>query len=160
MGRIVELCGDIAEAAEEGPEGLVLPPADWERLSQDFTEEEIEDALALVGETLLQGELVAAADSLSARLVDLLGGLGEEPAFARAAAGEERLPIDVIGQLARRVARLEEVLDAFRDQAPPDRRGFAELQRRLADFGIEGEMSKPASLEEGEPGPNGEDDDE
>ena len=26
MGRIVDLCGEIAAAAEEGPEGLVLPP--------------------------------------------------------------------------------------------------------------------------------------
>ncbi len=159
MGRIVDLCGEIAEAAEEGTEGLRLPPADWERLSQDFSEEEIEDALALVSETLYQGELVEAADSLSARLVDLLGGLGEAAAFARAAAGDERLPIDVIGQLARRVARLEEVLDAFREQPPPDRRGFLELQRRLADLGIESEMRKQ-TLEDGEPGPNGEDDDD
>jgi hypothetical protein len=159
MGRIVELCGVIAESAEEGPEGLRLPPADWEHLSQDFTDEEIEDALTLVNESLYQGELVEAADSLSARLLELLGSFSEEAAFARAASGEARLPIDAIGQLARRVARLEELLDFFRDQPPPDRRGFEALRRRLADLGIESEMRKEPSLDAGEPGPD-EDDDE
>ena len=159
MGRIVELCGEIAESAEEGSEGLRLPPEDWERLSQDFTDEEIEDALSLVNESLYQGELVEAADSLSARLLELLGGFSEEAAFGRAASGEARLPIDVIGQLARRVARLEELLDFFRDQAPPDRRSFEALRRRLADLGIESEMQKEPALDEGEPGPD-EDDDE
>lgn len=137
MGRIVELCAEIAEAAEEGPEGLVLPPADWERFSQDFTDEEIEDALSLVDESLYQSELLEAADSLSARLVDLLGGFGEASAFARAEQGQARLPIDVIGQLTRRVTRLEQVLDVLRDAAPPDRRGFEALKRRLADLGLE-----------------------
>jgi hypothetical protein len=160
MGRIVELCAEIAEAAEEGPRGLALPPADWERLSQDFTEEEIEDALSLVTESLQQGELVEAADSLSARLVELLGGFGEAAAFARAEAGEARLTLDVIGQLARRVARLEELLDVFRDQAPPDRRGLDALRRRLADIGIESTMGQEPALPEGETGSDGEDDDE
>lgn len=139
MGRIVELCAEIAEAAEEGPEGLVLPPGDWERFSQDFTDEEIEDALSLVNESLYQSELVEAADSLSARLVDLLGDLGEASAFARAEQGQARMSIDVIGQLARRVSRLEEVLDVLRDTAPPDRRRFEALKRRLADLGLEEE---------------------
>lgn len=140
MGRIVELCGEIAEAAEEGPEGLVLQPADWERLSQDFSEEEIEDALSLVNESLYQSELVEAADSLSARLVELLGGFGEAFAFASAERGDARLTLDTIAQLARRVERLEEVLEAFRDQPPTDRRGFERLRRRLIDRGIEDEM--------------------
>jgi hypothetical protein len=155
MGRIVELCAEIAEAAEEGPEGLVLPPADWERFSQDFTDEEIEDALSLVNESLYQSELVEAADSLSARLVDFLGGLGEASAFARAEQGQARLPVDVIGQLARRVTRLEEILDLVRDAAPPDRRGFEALKRRLADLGLEEEPR-----EEQEPRPQDEDEDE
>lgn len=142
MGRIVELCAEIAEAAEEGPEGLVLPPADWERFSPDFTDEEIEDALSLVNESLYQSELVEAADSLNARLIELLGGLGEAAPFALAERGEARLPLDVIDQLARRVDRLEEVLDVFRDGAPPDRRGFLALKRRLADQGIEEEMGE------------------
>jgi hypothetical protein len=38
------------------------------------------------------------------------------------------------------VARLEEVLEAYREGASPDRRGFDALQRRLADHGIEDEM--------------------
>jgi hypothetical protein len=120
----------------------VLPPADWERFSQDFTDEEIEDALSLVNESLYQSALVEAADSLSARLVELLGGLGEASAFARAEQGQARLSIDVIGQLARRVDRLEEILDALRDTAPPDRRGFEALKRRLADLGLEEEMGE------------------
>lgn len=155
MGRIVELCGEIAEAAEEGPEGLVLPPADWERFSQDFTDEEIEDALSLVNESLYQSELVEAADSLNARLIELLSGLGEAAPFALAERGEARLALDVIDQLARRVDRLEEVLDVFRGGAPPDRRGFEALKRRLADQGIEEEMQRePEAL------PQEEDDDE
>jgi hypothetical protein len=157
MGRIVELCGEIAEAAEEGQQGLVLPPADWERLAQDYSEEEIEDALALVNESLYQGELVEAADSLSARLIDFLSPLGEAEAWAAAPRGEARLPLDVVGQLARRLDRLEEVLDAFRDGGAPDRRGFEALKLRLADQGIEEEMR--GEPEQARPG-NGEDDDE
>jgi hypothetical protein len=155
MGRIVELCAEIAEVAEEGPEGLLLPPADWDRFSQDFTDEEIEDALSLVNESLYQSELVEAADSLSARLVDFLGGLGEASAFARAEQGQARLPVEVIGQLVRRVTRLEEILDLVRDAAPPDRRGFEALKRRLAHLGLEEE-----TLEEQEPRQRDEDEDE
>jgi len=142
MGRIVDLCGEIAAEAEEGPEGLVLPTDVWERLRQDWTEEDIEDALSLVHESLLQGELVESADSLNARLLDVLGEFGEQGAFRHAEAGRGVITIEVIGQLARRVARLEEILEAFRDGSPPDRRGFDELQRRLADHGIEAEMGR------------------
>jgi hypothetical protein len=46
----------------------------------------------------------------------------------------------VIGQLARRVDRVEEILEAFREDKGPDRRGFDELRRRLIDHGIETEM--------------------
>lgn len=140
MGRIVDLCGEIAAAAEEGPDGLVLAPEDWERLSGDFSEDEIEDGLSLVHESLFQSELVEAADSLSARLVELLGALGGEAEFALAQSEGARLPIDAIAHLARRVDRLEEILGVFRDGAPPDRRGLDALQRRLIDRGIEDEM--------------------
>ena len=164
MGRIVDLCGEIAEAAEEGQDGLVLPPADWERLSQDFTEEEIEDALALVNESLFQSELVEAADSLSARLLDVLGSLGEAETFAAAEHGGARFTLDVIGQLTRRVDRLEEILEVFREGAGPDRRGFDALKRRLADQGIEAEMLTRDPDAEGDshshPPGNGEDEDE
>ncbi len=140
MGRIVDLCGEIAAEAEEGPEGLVLPRDAWNRLRADWEEEDIEDALQLVRDSLLQSELVEAADSLSARLVEVLGGFGEEGAFRKVATDEAVLSLEVIDQLARRVDRLEEVLETCREGAPPDRKGFDSLRRRLADHGIEAEM--------------------
>ena len=157
MGRIVELCSEIAENAEEGPDGLILSPDLWDRLRDDWQDEDIEDALSLVRDTLLQGALVESADSLNARLLDVLSAFGEAAAFRRAEAGEARLPLETIGQLARRVARLEEILEGYREGSPPDRRGFDALQRRLADVGIESEMVP----EEPElPRPDGADDDE
>lgn len=144
MGRIVDLCGEIAAAADEGPEGLVLPVEAWDRLRSDWSDEDIEDALSLVRESLLQSELVEAADSLSARLVELLGTWGDARAWAAAVEGHASVPLDVIGQLARRVDRVEEVLEAFRDDKGPDRRGFDELRRRLIDQGIEEQMKGDA----------------
>ena len=83
MGRIVDLCGEIAAAADEGPEGLVLPPEAWERLRAEWEDEDIEDAMAFVRDSLLQSELVEAADSLNARLVEVLGAFGEAKAWAK-----------------------------------------------------------------------------
>jgi glutathionylspermidine synthase len=141
MGRIANLCGEIAAAYEEGPEGrLVLPPEAWDRLRQSWSEEEIEDALDFVHDSILQGELVESADSLSARLVELLGTFGEAKAWAAAVEGHASISIDEIRQLAHRVERLEEILEVYRDQKAPDRRAFDELQRRLMDQGIEEEM--------------------
>jgi hypothetical protein len=137
MGRIADLCSEIVEMAEEGGEGLVLSPDAWDRLRDDWTDEEIEDALGLVHDSQLLGALVESADSLSARLLDLLGSFGDAAAFRSAEAGEARLSLETIGQLTRRVARLEEVLEAYREGSPPDRRGFDALQRRLADVDIE-----------------------
>jgi len=145
MGRIVDLCGEIAASAEEGPEGLILPIEVWDRLRADWQDEDIEDALGLVKDSLLQGELVESADSLNSRLLEVLGGFGEAAAFRAVEADGGRISVEVIGQIARRVARLEEVLDTYRDGGSPDRRGFNVLQRRLADHGIETEM------ESGEP---------
>lgn len=146
MGRIVDLCGEVAAAADEGQDGsLVLPAEAWDRLRDDWSDEDIEDALGFVRDSLLQSELVEAADSLSARLVELLGGWGEARAWAAAVEGHASLPLDVIGQLARRVDRVEEILEAFRDEKGPDRRGFDELQRRLMDQGIEDEMGEGTS---------------
>src|SRR5687768_8622947 len=141
MGKIVDLCGEIAAAAEEGAEGLELAPDVWDRLRADWEDEDIEDALGLVHDSLLQAELIESADNLSARLVEILGTLGDAAAFGRLEKGTEPLTIDMVQQLARRVARLEEILEAFRDGAPPDRSGFESLQRRLMDLGIEEEMS-------------------
>lgn len=154
MGRIVDLCGEIAESAEEGEAGLVLPRDVWERLRSEWSEDDIQDCLGLVHESLLQGELVESADSLNARLIEILGAFGEEQAFRQAAAGSGVISLEAIGHLARRVARLEEILEAFRDDPPPDRKGFDALQRRLADHGIEDEMERgraaEALTEEGE----------
>jgi hypothetical protein len=149
MGRIVELCGEVAAEAEEGGEGLVLPPHAWDRLRQAWSDEEIEDALGFVHDSLLQSELVEAADSLSARLVELLGTWSEEKGWAAAVEGRATLSTDVIRQLTHRVDRLEEILDAFRDQKGPDRAGFDRLQRRLMDEGIEHEMgAEPEAQDE------------
>jgi hypothetical protein len=149
MGRIVDLCGEIAAAADEGPEGLVLPPEAWDRLRAEWEDEDIEDAMAFVRDSLLQSELVEAADALNARLVEVLGAFGEAKAWKEAEAGAARLPLEIIHQLARRAGRLEEVLEDFRDGAPPDRRGFDALQRRLQDQGIEEEMAEGRTLNRG-----------
>jgi hypothetical protein len=155
MGRIVDLCGEIAAVAEEGPEGLVLPPEAWDRLRADWDDDDIDDALGLVNDSLMQAELVESADSLSARLVEALGAFGEDAAFRKAAEEGAALPLEVVGQLSRRVARLEEILESFREGSTPDRRGFDALQRHLAIHGIEDEMA-----EEDEPGAEGADDEE
>ena len=153
MGRIVDLCGEIAAAAEEGPEGLVLGPEMWDRLREEWTDDDIEDALGLVRDSLMLGELVEAADSLSARLVEVLGSYGDSRSFKQLEEGEAVLGIDAVAQLARRVSRLEEILDAYREGGTPDRTGFLGLQHRLAEYGIEDELDE-------DPIPRGPDDDE
>jgi hypothetical protein len=140
MGRILDLCGEIAAVAEEGTDGLVLSPEEWDRFRGEWADDDIEDALGFVRDTLLQGELVAAADSLSARVIEVLGAFGTSAAFDEAAAGRGVLSLENMAHLARRVDRLEEVLEAFRDWDAPDRRGFDSFRRRLADHGIEREM--------------------
>jgi hypothetical protein len=140
MGRIVDLCGEVAAAADEGPEGLVLPLEAWDKLRDDWSDEEIEDALALVRDSLVHSELVEAADSLSARLVELLGTWGEATAWSAAVEGHAAIPLAAIRQIAHRLDRLEEILELCRDLKGPDRRGFDELQRRLMDQGIEKDM--------------------
>lgn len=147
MGRIVELCGAVAAEAEEGPEGLVLPPEAWERLRGEWQDEDIEDALALVQDSLMQSELVESADTLSARLLDLLGAFGETATFRKAVSGQAVMSLEDIGQLARRVARLEEILESYREGTPPDRKGFDALRRRLADHGIEEDMEREADAQ-------------
>jgi len=157
MGRIADLCSEIAENAEEGPDGLTLSPDLWDRLRDDWEDEDIEDALNVVRETFLNGALVESADSLSARLLEVLGAFGTEAAFKQAEQGEGRISLEAIGQLARRVAHLEEILDAYREGSPPDRRGFDALQRRLADLGLESEMHDD---EPEPPGPGGAEDED
>jgi uncharacterized protein with von Willebrand factor type A (vWA) domain len=141
MGRFADLCGDVAASLEEGVEGLALPPDAWDRFRGSWDEEDIEDAIALVQESLLQSELIDAADSLSARMVELLGSFGNDEGFQKAAAGQATLTVDDLGQLARRVGRLEDVLETFRDVQPPENPEFERLRVRLADHGIEAEMA-------------------
>jgi hypothetical protein len=141
MGRFADLCGEVAASLEEGVEGLTLPPEAWDRFRTDWTDEDVEDAISLVRESLIQSELVDAADSLSARMVELLGQFGAAAAFKKVEAGEAHLSVEDLGQVTRRVARLEEVLEAFRDNPPPPDEGFESLRQRLADHGIEAEMA-------------------
>ena len=149
MGRIVDLCGEVAAAADEGPEGLILPPEAWDRLRDDWEEEDIEDALGFVRDSLLQGELVDAAESLSTHLVEVLGAFGDARAFNQAVAKQTEIGIEVLRQLAHRVERLEEILEAYREGRGPNRMGFDALRRRLLDLGIESEM-RPADEDEDE----------
>jgi hypothetical protein len=147
MGRFVDLLAEIATEADEGLDGLTLSPDAWDRFRADWKDEDIEDALTLVRENLIHIELTDAADSLSARLVEVLGRFGSLAAYREAERGNARISLDVISQLARRVDRLEELLEAFRDGAPPDRRGFDALQSHLANLGIETEMQDPEQPE-------------
>jgi hypothetical protein len=152
MGRIVDLCGEVAAAADEGPEGLVLPPEAWDRLRADWEDEDIEDAMGFVHDSLLQGELVDAALSVSERLLELLGTFGEPAEFEKATIGQATLGIDAIRQLAHRVDRLEEILEAYREGQGPNRSGFDALRQRLLNQGIEHEM-RPDEEEEEESDP-------
>jgi hypothetical protein len=155
MGRIVDLCGEVAAAVDEGPEGFVLSVEAREQLLADWSDEDIDDALGFVTESILQSELVEAADSLSSRLVELLGVYGEKGAFEGAVAGRARLGIDEIDQLTRRLDRLEEILDVFRDEGAPDRQGLEALRQRLLDQGIEDEMRPDWEKQDGAELPEG-----
>jgi hypothetical protein len=151
MGRIVDLCGEVAAAADEGPEGLLLPPDAWDNLRQHWSDEDIEDALGFVKDSVLLTELVESADSMSARLVELLGSWGDARGWRDAVEGRATLGVDVIRQIAHRLERLEEILELYRDQPGPDRSGFDRLQRRLMDEGIEDLMQQPSEPESEEP---------
>jgi hypothetical protein len=143
VGRFADLCGEVASEADEGPDGLILPSETLARLREaGWADEDINDALEFVQLTFIQNELVDAADSLSAKLVEILGVYAEEQAFNHAAAGRARLSIEVIGQLARRVAHLERVIGPLRESTPVDRSPIDRLERRLADRGIEEAMGR------------------
>jgi hypothetical protein len=91
---------------------------------------------------------VDASDSLNSRLLEMLTPLGDSRAFAEAQRDGQRVSLETIAHLARRVARLEEVLEVFRDGNPPDRKGFDALQKRLANLGIEEQMAEEEPPEE------------
>ena len=153
MGRISDLCGEVAAAAEQGPEGRDLAPDMWDRLREEWTDDDIRDALGLVTDSLTLAEIVESADSLSTRLVEVLGSYGDARSFKKLEEGEAVIGLETVGQLARRVTRLEEFLQAYREGASPDRTGFLALQHRLAEYGIEEELDE-------DPIPRHHDDDE
>jgi hypothetical protein len=162
MGRFADLCGEVAASLEEDATGtgLTLPPEAWDRFRANWSEEDVEDAMGLVQESLMQDELVDAADSLSARMVDWLGDLGDPETWKDLEGGKGHLSVDVAGQITRRVARLEEALSRYRDTLPPENPGFEALRRRLADHGIEEEMGTARHLEMDERRPRGDEDED
>ena len=141
MGRIVELITDVAASADEQGPNLTLPNVDFDRLRDDWGDDEIEDALALAQTAFHHEAVNEAADSLSARVIELLGQFADEERFASCAQPAAPLTHEALGQLARSVAYLEEALSLVRDAPPPDQTKFNKLRERLANLGIEAEMA-------------------
>ena len=140
MGRLIELLTDVAASADEQGTSLVLPNGDFDRLRDDWGDDEIEDALA-VAQTAFHHEAVnEAADSLCARVIEVLGTFADEQRFLSAADPGAPLPTETLAQLARSVSYLEEALTLVRDAPPPDRTRFDKLLERLMNRGIEEEM--------------------
>ena len=141
MGRLVELITDVAASADEQGTSLSLPTADFDRLRDDWGDDEIEDALALA-QTAFHHEAVAdAADSLSARVIEVLGTFADEQRFVSCADPGAAVPTETLAHLTRSVAYLEEALSLIRDAPPPNRVLFDRLLERLANRGIEAEMA-------------------
>ena len=65
MGRLIELITDVAASADEAGASLTLSPADFDRLRDDWGDDEIEDALALAQTAFHHEAVNEAADSLS-----------------------------------------------------------------------------------------------
>ena len=141
MGRLIELITDVAASADEAGTNLTLPPADFDRLRDDWGDDEIEDALALAQTAFHHEAVNEAADSLSARVIEVLGTFADEKKFASASADDAPLPIETLAHLARSVAYLEEALSLVCDAPPPDHTLFNKLLERLANRGIEAEMA-------------------
>lgn len=141
MGRIVELITDVAASADEEGASLTLPMADFDRLRDDWGDDEIEDALALAQTAFHHEAVNEAADSLSARVIEVLGLFADEKRFARCSEPDAPLHVETLAQLARSVAYLEEALSLVRDAPPPDHTLFNRLLERLANRGIEAEMA-------------------
>lgn len=141
MGRLIELITDVAASADEAGTNLTLSPADFDRLRDDWGDDEIEDALALAQTAFHHEAVNEAADSLSARVIEVLGLFADEKRFASAAEPGAPLPTETLAHLARSVAYLEEALSLVRDSPPPDHTQFNKLLERLANRGIETEMA-------------------
>ena len=144
MGRLVELITDVAASADEAGPNLSLPPGDFDRLRDDWGDDEIEDALALAQTAFHNEAMAEAADSLSARMIELLGLFADEARFKACAEPGALVSTDMLAKLARSVSYLEEALSLVRDAPPPDRTQFDQLLERLANQGIEDEMARPA----------------
>ena len=141
MGRLVELITDVAASADEEGVKLSLSTSDFDRLRDDWGDDEIEDALALAQTAFHHEAVNEAADSLSARVIEVLGMFADEKRFLSCADPDAALPTETLAQLARSVAYLEEALALVRDAPPPDRTRFDKLLERLANLGIEAEMA-------------------
>jgi hypothetical protein len=140
MGRLVELITDVAASADEEGTKLSLSASDFDRLRDDWGDDEIEDALALA-QTAFHNEAVnEAADSLSARVIEVLGTFADAQRFAATKEKDALIGTETLAQLARSVAYLEEALSLVRDAPPPDQTLFNQLLERLANRGIEEEM--------------------
>ncbi len=140
MGRLIELITDVAAAADEEGTRLTLSAGDFDRLRDDWGDDEIEDALALAQVAFHHEAVNEAADSLSARVIEILGPFADEKRFESAKDPGAPLPTETLAQLARSVSYLEEALSLVRDAPPPDRTLFDKLLQRLANRGIEDEM--------------------
>ena len=151
MGRIVELITDVAASADEAGVNLSLPPVDFDRLRDDWGDDEIEDALALAQTAFHHEAVNEAADSLSARVIEVLGLFADDKRFAACDAADAVITTEILAQLARSVSYLEEALSLVRDAPPPNRELFDKLLEKLANRGIEDEM---APLPPGAPGPD------
>jgi len=141
MGRIVELITDVAASADEEGANLTLPVGDFDRLRDDWGDDEIEDALALAQTAFHHEAVNEAADSLCARVIEVLGTFADEKRFASCSEPGAPLPLESLANLARSVAYLEEALSLVRDAPPPDLALFNKLLERLANRGIEAEMA-------------------
>lgn len=141
MGRIVELITDVAASADEAGATLSLSHSDFDRLRDDWGDDEIEDALALAQVAFHHEAVNEAADSLSARVIEVLGLFADEKRFAECAREGAALSTETLAHLARSVVYLEEALSLVRDAPPPDRTRFDKLVERLANLGIETEMA-------------------
>jgi len=140
MGRIVELITDVAASADEEGTKLNLPMADFDRLRDDWGDDEIEDALALAQTAFHHEAVNEAADSLSARVIEVLGMFADEKRFASCSDPDALIHVETLAHLARSVNYLEEALSLVRDAPPPDNTLFNKLLERLANRGIEAEM--------------------
>jgi hypothetical protein len=143
MGRIVDLITEVAASSDEQGSKLSLPIDAWDRLRDDWGDDEIEDALAIAQASFDQQAVSEAADTVSARVIEILSGFAAEDAFRRATTGDGALRVEDLASLTRCVSYLEEALALVRDAPGPDREKFDQLAERLANVGLEEDAEGP-----------------